>query len=855
MQSRAHWSDRSLSSLRATQRGRSWHLIAMILAVAFSLLATGRALAAEIVRFHVVDRGISQPWNKDVLVGQAPPGTLSMLPALGTDPGGKLLLQMPTDSEMINFSEIELANKFAEALLRHVQGAQARGVRDFEITVVQHIGPLGYADTIQNHSPGISIARLWLGVQQSFARALGNSVPRSVPIETTGNRQELVKKFGRAYLMAVDRVLQSQVSAGKHAEVDFWTGSNGTYALTEAHEVIKNFRDRITHVTLIDGRAFVGPTAKFIQALGDRGDEKVTITNTYGDMPGHKWTIALHSAARDLQKQFKGLTVLLLEPLDSDKRDTRRVANLDAIGSDNPAAYPQGGATYDEYDMGVKPLSSHVLWMVRPAARFRVVAMNGDTKRLLGDLSSVDLVRGITSGSITRSSDGRSGQQNADRQQEPADKPPSAIRRQDWPSSQPTPPLNGPGSPPPPPPGASLAVARVPTPDSATRSVDATSTRGIGGVKLAIAELAGDAMPSITALVYDEKSKRLVLMGEHTLNAPRIEEVDLAMALWLVFGPNAGDPQFSLDADDPRDPSGKWLKAVYVPTDLRGRPFGETMFIADFAMKQLAFAVRVTASGTIEARPPPVPGFKSVADFIWDRPEHASKNNQWARFWIVVDEIVVRRVDNALYFERVKIGVRAKLQVPDATSTTGLRDIDTPSDSPQSLWAAQLTARFDEVAEAMPQKFGRLKELAKAMAICKFIKQQGIRVDLSWAAAKLNSHAVPATDKITAVTAEWKREQERPFTDGHRRGIEKTTRTMHLFGGADLTVNPKYVPDDGRAASASRALSAALSHDRAAPVFSLRVGEQKFYAKVLPITESGQLVWREHARALASVTR
>lgn len=141
----------------------------------------------------------------------------------------------------------------------------------------------------------------------------------------------------------------------------------------------------------------------------------------------------------------------------------------------------------------------------------------------------------------------------------------------------------------------------------------------------------------------------------------------------------------------------------------------------------------------------------------------------------------------------------------------------------------------------MPQEFGRLKELAKAMAICKFLKQQGIAVDLSWAAAKLNAHAVPATDKITALSMEWKREQDRPFSDGRGRGIEKTTRTMRLFGGADSTVNPKYVPDDGCAANASQALSVALSRDRAAPVFSVRVGEQKFYAEVLPITESGQL--------------
>src|SRR5207247_1769516 len=74
---------------------------------------------------------------------------------------------------------------------------------------------------------------------------------------------------------------------------------------------------------------------------------------------------------------------------------------------------------------------------------------------------------------------------------------------------------------------------------------------------------------------------------------------DLAMALWLEFGPEGQDPQFSLDPDDPKNPTGPWLRAVYIPQTLQGRTMGAELFNGDLMLKELAFQTMLSPQGKL----------------------------------------------------------------------------------------------------------------------------------------------------------------------------------------------------------------------------------------------------------------
>ena len=350
----------------------------------------------------------------------------------------------------------------------------------------------------------------------------------------------------------------------------------------------------------------------------------------------------------------------------------------------------------------------------------------------------------------------------------------------------------------------------------------------------AIAELRGDALPEIRGVVYDKASQRLVLVGERAVKVPILHESDLAMALWLTFGPRQADPQFSLDPADPRNPRGKWLKAVYLPIEMAGTPFGENLFEADWLMKQLSFAVKVTADGKMEARKLAIPNFKSVRDLMMDAGHLPQDQHQWARLWLYSDKMIVELKDDTLSFVTATIGVRSCKQVVDPTSPTGLRDADCDKVTVESQWAKQFTARYGEVAKELPE-FARLTELAKAVAIAKWLKKEGVAVDLDWVVNQVNKRTIKGTAQVTALSVNWTSQQRLPFNDSRGQGIQTITRTLNLFGGVDLTVKPQYVPDKGAAKALQQAVFKGLSDHPGESVFELQVGGKAYYAKVLPL--------------------
>jgi len=364
----------------------------------------------------------------------------------------------------------------------------------------------------------------------------------------------------------------------------------------------------------------------------------------------------------------------------------------------------------------------------------------------------------------------------------------------------------------------------------------------LGGIELATTgEFVGN-LGNITGAVYDPEKQCLILLGDKNLSVPSVKAEDLAIALTSVFGPVPQDPQFSLDPADPRNPKGDWLKAVYIPEKvIATTSFGKAMFEADWLLKQYSFGVSIDGNGKLQDRKSSVSGFKSTADLSLEQKDQEYGKEKWARFWIVSDNMRLIQSDNSIYFDVAKMRVKAKKQVIDPSSVTGLRDVDTEDDPVATKFANLFTELYDEIAKESPE-FEHVRQLAKAVALAKWLKKEGIPVDMDWV-FKYANQRIETVDKITALSVQWQKQNQMPYSVGGQKGIQTTIHQLYLFGGVDLTVNPRYVSDDGRAHGLQEAISSKLREKNAGPLFTVEYNGNTLLASVLPITRSGQDVW------------
>jgi hypothetical protein len=317
----------------------------------------------------------------------------------------------------------------------------------------------------------------------------------------------------------------------------------------------------------------------------------------------------------------------------------------------------------------------------------------------------------------------------------------------------------------------------------------ATEEHPIGGVRLD-QPLTGAALRGVK---IDEVNGKIVLLGEHDFLARGLNLRDFATALFLVFGPQPQDPAFSLDPDDVRNPRGPWMRARYMPDLLQGRSFGAEIFAADLRLKELSFQVMLDPNGKLKEWRSAVPGFYSLADLAMKDSSRNSGAEQWARFWIVPEQVTSCQAGHTLLFA-ARMAVKARRLTPDPYSPTGLRDIETDPSSLQARWAQLATERYDDLAKESPA-WANVREMAVAMGIAKALKAGGAHVNLGGVADLLNADHTATVAKINAIAIGWQHRSSTPFREGDREGVRTETQELRLFGGVDLAVEPRAVPD------------------------------------------------------------
>eukprot|EP00928_Gymnodinium_smaydae_P018449 TRINITY_DN1701_c0_g2_i1.p1 TRINITY_DN1701_c0_g2~~TRINITY_DN1701_c0_g2_i1.p1 ORF type:complete len:653 (+),score=85.48 TRINITY_DN1701_c0_g2_i1:25-1983(+) len=236
-------------------------------------------------------------------------------------------------------------------------------------------------------------------------------------------------------------------------------------------------------------------------------------------------------------------------------------------------------------------------------------------------------------------------------------------------------------------------------------------------------------------------------------------------------------PRFSLDPKDPLDIQGSQQVKAFYPPWLAGTIFGEVLFQADYALKELCFGDRA------------LPGLPALFD---DADALARGEPQAARQWFVVRSARVEVSADGCLVPEVKLGVEARRLVK---TPQGFRDADvTDEREPAVRFARAFTARFDEAAKALPV-VGELLSAARAVVLARFLLENGARVDKKSLEAFVLPHTPESCNgglyplEIPTLTKTRTNSDVR-LQDG---GVQIQATRQTMSGGVDLGVKTQRV--------------------------------------------------------------
>mmetsp|Transcript_71854 Transcript_71854/g.166253 ORF Transcript_71854/g.166253 Transcript_71854/m.166253 type:complete len:997 (-) Transcript_71854:140-3130(-) len=292
-----------------------------------------------------------------------------------------------------------------------------------------------------------------------------------------------------------------------------------------------------------------------------------------------------------------------------------------------------------------------------------------------------------------------------------------------------------------------------------------------------------EAIPSSLGLLKmlgcEEKQTMYCLVAEESGSArvaPTIEpaaSVNLEyLALALQVRCREGrEPFFSLDPVDPSDRNSMQEKR-FEPAWLAGTSVGEVLFQADYHLKELSM-------GECEQ---PVIGMRNCFDLSEDEGAFA-----WnAREWFVVNKAEIHQSEDGALIPSLKMGVEAREQV---LGPNGMEDIKvTREDHPLVKYADAFTENFDLIAERK-SVIHKLRELAKASVLAKFLLDAEIPLDDAW--FSFESQGSPACClEIPQLWNERYRSQLRA-QDGKVVGVDGLGRksVRGVYGGVEFGID------------------------------------------------------------------
>lgn len=285
----------------------------------------------------------------------------------------------------------------------------------------------------------------------------------------------------------------------------------------------------------------------------------------------------------------------------------------------------------------------------------------------------------------------------------------------------------------------------------------------------------------VIGLCYDRKTGRVGVapLGAKCNPMAALNVSYLASALQILRHCQH-EAAFSLDAKDPHNLAGNSLVKRFHPSWLASTVFGEVLFQADYALKEICFGEHAEA----------LPWLHNVFDEIGHELHNGEEAS--ARQWFTLRRTLVVISADGLVVPNVEMGVETRRLVK---GRNGYEDAPyTAPDDPMVKQAALVSARFYEVAAHLPV-VSELHAVARAMVAARFLLERGCQCDVS----VLEQYESPRTPEGRSYPMEIPTlTKERGITnvmhDSESKGLVLQRRRRAMHGGVDLSVPTKKVP-------------------------------------------------------------
>jgi RHS repeat-associated protein len=311
----------------------------------------------------------------------------------------------------------------------------------------------------------------------------------------------------------------------------------------------------------------------------------------------------------------------------------------------------------------------------------------------------------------------------------------------------------------------------------------------VGGVLFAEAAEVLTDIEELSGAYWDDRLGHLVLVGKgngkkEERYLPIADKDHLAVAMRAVFtGDNLGvsiDPPAGYLESSKFPPDGTRMLVRYLGCT-ENTLFGAIMFKADKLLKNLSMGVD---NETREEVTSGVRDFENELNLSLKC--RAERKSAWHRMWFLIDDMKLQvpvgesSDRNCLCFAKATLKVRAEYVS---------RENDPGVDPVAERFATHFTAHYDDLVKEYPV-LDRLRELAKIVAVAKWLKNSGKHVDLSFL-SDYQFMDVPTPEDTPGTTVS--------TSTSSRDGATTYTRTYSLYGGVDFNFAYQAAIDDERA--------------------------------------------------------
>lgn len=291
----------------------------------------------------------------------------------------------------------------------------------------------------------------------------------------------------------------------------------------------------------------------------------------------------------------------------------------------------------------------------------------------------------------------------------------------------------------------------------------------VGGVYLDQAAQVIGQLGTITGAAYDKENGRLILIGTQNITLTPLKPEYLAEAIRAVYTESQYEPGMTIDPL-PQNPHGPVMLVRFFG-NTENTHIGLIMFEADRVMKGYSVGSDNITKQPVQSK---IPDYKSLTTMGLADEEY--NPGVWSRFWLVPEPVVARvsKDNQVIIFDPIKMRVKTETMYWSGGKLVPAGNIQ---DVHAEAFAKHFTTHYEDFGREN-QVYAELKQVTQAVALAKWLKQQGIPID--WNFVRIFSGQSYQTPQFTPSAYA---ELTKKWTQGN---VIHTLR-ISSFGGVDMT--------------------------------------------------------------------